>query len=71
MQQCSKMSPKLFVIYVDDLTLSLIKSKIGCMLDEVCFNHICYADDLCPWHLVQLPCRNYLTFAMNTVSNTV
>ena len=20
------------------------------------------------WHLVQLPCRNYLTFAMNTVS---
>ena len=41
------MSPKLFAIYVDDLTLSLRKSKIGCMLDEVCFNHIFYADDLC------------------------
>ena len=38
---------KLFAIYVDDLTLSLIKSKIGCMLDEVCFNHIFNADDLC------------------------
>ena len=41
------MSPKLFAMYVDDLTLSLMKSKIGCMLDEVCFNHIFYADDLC------------------------
>ena len=41
------MSPKLFAIDVDDLTLSLMKSKIGCMLDEVCFNHIFYADDLC------------------------
>ena len=34
-------------MYVDDLTKSLMKSKIGCMLDEVCFNHIFYADDLC------------------------
>ena len=41
------MSPKLFAIYVDDLTQSLIQSKIGCMLDEVCYNHIFYADDLC------------------------
>ena len=47
MRQGSIMSPKLFVIYVDDLTQSLIKSKIGCMVDEVCFNHILYADDLC------------------------
>ena len=39
-RQCIIMSPKLFAIYVDDLTQSLIKSKIGCMLDEVCFNHI-------------------------------
>ena len=30
------MSTKLFAIYLDDLTQSLIKSKIGCMLDEVC-----------------------------------
>ena len=29
------MSPKLFAIYVDDLTQSLIRSEIGCMLDEV------------------------------------
>ena len=46
-RQGSIMSPKLFAIYVDDLTQSLIKSKIGCMLDEVCYNHIFYADDLC------------------------
>ena len=46
-RQGSIMSPKLFAMYVDDLTMSLMKSKIGCMLDEVCFNHIFYADDLC------------------------
>ena len=38
---------QLFAIYVDDLTQSLIKSKIGCMLGEVCYNHIFYAYDLC------------------------
>ena len=37
---------KLFAIYVEDLTQSLIKSKIECMLDEVCFNHH-DADELC------------------------
>ena len=46
-RQGSIMSPQLFAINVDDLTQSLIKSKIGCMLDEVCYNHIFYADDLC------------------------
>ena len=35
-RQGSIMSPKLFAIYLDDLTQSLIKSKMGCMLDEVC-----------------------------------
>ena len=49
------MSLKLFAIYVDDLTLSLIKSKIGSMLDEVCFNHIFYGDDLC----LLAPCAIY------------
>ena len=45
--QGSIMSPKLFAIDVDALTLSLIKRNIGCMLDKVCFNHMFYADDLC------------------------
>ena len=70
MRQGSIMSPKLFAIYVDDLTLSLIKSKIGCMLDDVCFKTTFVIRTISiSWHLVQLPCRNYLTFAMNTVSN--
>ena len=46
-RQGSIMSPKLVAIYVDDLTQSLIKSKIGCILDEVYFNHIFYADVFC------------------------
>ena len=64
-RQGSIMSPKLFAIYVDDLTLSLIKSKIGCMLDEVCLTTFFMRTISVSWHLVQLPCRNYLTFAMN------
>ena len=40
------MSPKLFEIYVDDLTQLLIKSKIACILHEVCFNHLFNEDDL-------------------------
>ena len=71
MRQGSIMAPKLFAIDVDDLTQSLIKIKIGCMLDEVCFNHNFMRTIFVYWHLVQLPCRTYLTFAMNTVSNTM
>ena len=38
-------SPELFA--VDDLSKALKESKIGCMIDEVCFNHLFCADDLC------------------------
>ena len=39
--------PKLFSVYMDDLSNLLISSGIGCFLDKVCFNHVFYADDLC------------------------
>ena len=41
------LSPKLFSVYMDDLSNLLISSGIGCFLDKVCFNHVFYADDLC------------------------
>ena len=41
------LSPKLFLVYIDDLSKLLISSGIGCFLDKVCFNHVFYADDLC------------------------
>ena len=41
------LSPKLFSVYVDDLSDKLIKSKIGCHIDNLCMNHVMYADDIC------------------------
>ena len=41
------LSPLLFNIYIDDLSLTLSKSNIGCRLGGRLINHIVYADDLC------------------------
>ena len=41
------LSPKLFFVYMDDLSKLLINSGIGCFIDNVCFNLVFYADDLC------------------------
>jgi hypothetical protein len=46
-RQGSILSPKIFAIYVDQLSVRLIESKVGCFIDNVCFNHLFYADDLC------------------------
>ena len=34
-------------MYVDDLSDYLVNSQIGCHLDNVCVNHVMYADDIC------------------------
>ena len=42
------LSPKLFSIYVDDLSDKLVESKVGCSIDNyLCMNHVMYADDIC------------------------
>ena len=46
-RQGSLLSPKLFAVYVNDLSDILIQSKIGCFIEDTCFNHLYYADDLC------------------------
>ena len=40
------LSPKLFSVYMDDLSKLLINSGISCFID-VCFNHVFYGDNLC------------------------
>ena len=40
------LSPKLYSVYVDDLSDYLVKSQIGCHLGNVCVNHVMYADDI-------------------------
>lgn len=40
------LSPKLFALYLDDLSTLLSKTSAGCYID-ICVNHLFYADDLC------------------------
>ena len=41
------LSPKLFAIYVDDLSRELTLCNSGCYIDHQCMNHVMYADDIC------------------------
>ena len=55
------LSPKLFSVYMDDLSNLLISSGIGCFLNKVGFNHVFYADDLC----LMAPCAIALQELLN------
>ena len=55
------LSPKLFSVYMDDLSNILISSGVGCFLNNVCFNHVFYADDLC----LMAPCAIALQELLN------
>ena len=41
------LSPKLFSVYVDDLSVALSAPKTGCVINDTSVNHVFYADDLC------------------------
>ena len=41
------MSPRLFAVYVDDLSKQLIDARSGCFIEHQCINHLMYADDIC------------------------
>ena len=41
------LSPRLFSLYVDELSVILEKCNSGCHIDSICMNHLFYADDLC------------------------
>ena len=41
------LSPKLFAIYIDDLSQDLTMCKSGCYINELCMNEVMYADDIC------------------------
>ena len=46
-KQGGVISPILFNIYMDKLSIALNSSGIGGYLGNVFLNHLCYADDLC------------------------
>ena len=41
------LSPHLFNVYMDDLSVNLNKLQIGCLYGGTLINHLMYADDLC------------------------
>ena len=47
-RQGGVLSPKMFAIYIDDLSLDLATCTSGCYIDDQCMNHVMYADDICP-----------------------
>ena len=40
-------SPRLFALYVNQLTNKLIVCKADCYINDMCINHVLYADDIC------------------------
>ena len=46
-RQGGVLSPQLFVIYMNDLSVCLTQCKAGCHLNETVTNHVMYADDIC------------------------
>ena len=45
-RQGGVLSPYIFSIYIDDLSIRLNKYNIGCALGKLILNHLMYADDL-------------------------
>ena len=41
------LSPRLFLVYVDDLSKCLHDARSGCFMGHQCINHVMYADDIC------------------------
>ena len=55
------LSPKLFFVYMDDLSNLLISSDVGCILNNIRFNLVFYGDDLC----LMAPCATALQELLN------
>ena len=60
-RQGGNLSPKLFSVYMDDPSNMLIRSGVGCYIDNVCVNIVFYADDLC----LMAPCAIALQEVLN------
>ena len=39
--------PKLFALYMNNLSRLLVMSNVGCYIDGQCMNHFMHADDIC------------------------
>ena len=62
-----KLSPLLFYIYMDNLSLQLHKQPIGCSIGTTVVNHLTYTDDL----LLFAPPKDYKHYLTYTDVNTM
>ena len=46
-RQGDVLSPLLFAVYLNQLSMELNSLDIGCMVGNTCINHLVYADDIC------------------------
>ena len=46
-RQAGLLSPYLFAVYLDDLSIELNSIKVGCYIGDVLLNHLMFADDIC------------------------
>ena len=46
-RQVGVLSPLLFAVYLNQLSIELNSLDIGCMVGNTCINHLVYADDVC------------------------
>jgi len=44
-RQGGVLSPVLFNVFIEELSRKLMSMKVGCFINNVCFNHLAYADD--------------------------
>ena len=64
-RQAGVLSPYLFAIYIDDLSVELNKLQAGCCIGNNLINHILFADDLCCFSASLDNCNLLLMYVPN------
>ena len=63
------LSPILFNMYMDDLSIALNNSGIGGYLGDALLNHLCYVDDICLISLSSSGMQQLLNMCQNYATN--
>ena len=56
-RQGGVLSPYLFAVYLDGLSIQLGSARVGCTVGNMVVNHLMFADDMCVFSLVLVGCN--------------